>query len=255
MRGGEVYQQTCAACHDAQLVGSATAPPLTGPDFHANWDTETVGALFDKIRQTMPGDNPGSLTPQQTADVVAFILNFNKYPSGQTELATSADPLQSVKIGPAQASAAGAPAQTAPAAAAAAASSASAPSPTAAAGATPGGAATTNGGIYTEMQSKRGADVYQQTCSACHDAQLVGSGTAPALTGADFNANWKDENVGSFFERIRQTMPGDNPGSLTPQQTADVVAFILNFNKYPAGQSELPPSADALRSIKFAPAQ
>lgn len=117
------------------------------------------------------------------------------------------------------------------------------------------GARTTNDGIYTDAQSKRGAEAYQMTCSACHDAQLVGSGTAPALTGSDFNANWKDENVGSLFERIRQTMPGDNPGSLSRQQVADIVAFILNFNKAPVGQTELASDADALKSIKIVPAQ
>jgi mono/diheme cytochrome c family protein len=114
---------------------------------------------------------------------------------------------------------------------------------------------TTNDGVFTEAQSKRGAEAYQTACAACHDAQLVGSGTAPALTGAEFNANWKDENLGSLFERIRLTMPGDNPGSLSRTQTADILAFMLNFNKYPAGQTDLASDAEALKAIKFAPAK
>src|SRR5262245_31003792 len=92
------------------------------------------------------------------------------------------------------------------------------------------GAKTTNDGVFSEAQSKRGAEAYQMACAACHDAQLVGSGTAPALTGTDFNANWKDQTVSDLFERIRLTMPGDNPGSLSRTQTADIVAFMLNFN-------------------------
>ncbi len=151
-------------------------------------------------------------------------------------------------VGAQQAGTTAPPAQTSPGATTASGTQAAAAAPTS-------GARSTNDGIYTDAQSKRGADAYQMTCSACHDAQLVGSGTAPALTGADFNANWKDENVGSLFERIRQTMPGDNPGSLNRQQVADIVAFILNFNKAPVGQSELATDADALKTIKIVPAQ
>jgi S-disulfanyl-L-cysteine oxidoreductase SoxD len=98
---------------------------------------------------------------------------------------------------------------------------------------------------------KRGSDVYQMMCAACHDAQLAGSGTAPALAGTDFSANWKDENVNSLFERIRATMPADNPGSLKRDQVADLVAFILNFNKYPLAQKDLPTDAEALKAIKI----
>jgi quinoprotein glucose dehydrogenase len=115
----------------------------------------------------------------------------------------------------------------------------------------PGAAKTTNDGVFTDAQVKRGNDVYQAQCSACHDAQLTGSGTAPALSGTDFSANWKDETVGSLFERIRATMPADNPGSLQRPQVADLIAFILNFNKYPTGPSELAADLEALKAIKI----
>jgi quinoprotein glucose dehydrogenase len=111
--------------------------------------------------------------------------------------------------------------------------------------------ATTADGVGTDAQVKRGADVYAMNCASCHDAQLAGSGTAPALAGTDFAANWKDENVGSLFERIRATMPADNPGSLKRDQVADLVAFILNFNKYPVSQKELPTEFEALKAIKI----
>jgi mono/diheme cytochrome c family protein len=110
---------------------------------------------------------------------------------------------------------------------------------------------TTNDGVFTDAQVKRGGDLYQQQCAACHDAQLTGSGTAPALAGTDFSANWKDETVGSLFERIRATMPADNPGSLARPQVSDLVAFILSFNKYPAGQTELGTDSEALKAIKI----
>ena len=110
---------------------------------------------------------------------------------------------------------------------------------------------TTNDGVGTDAQIKRGADVYATQCAACHDSQLAGSGTAPALAGTDFSANWKDETVGSLFERIRATMPADNPGSLKRDQVAELVAFILNFNKYPVGQKDLPTDLESLKAIKI----
>jgi mono/diheme cytochrome c family protein len=110
---------------------------------------------------------------------------------------------------------------------------------------------TTADGIGTDAQVKRGADVYAMQCATCHDAQLAGSGTAPALSGTDFSANWKDETVSSLFERIRATMPADNPGSLKRDQVADLIVFILNFNKYPLAAAELPPDSDALKAIKI----
>ncbi|HXD72231.1 MAG TPA: cytochrome c [Vicinamibacterales bacterium] len=110
---------------------------------------------------------------------------------------------------------------------------------------------TTNDGIGTDAQVKRGGDTYSMQCAACHDAQLAGSGTAPALAGTDFMANWKDENVGSLFERIRATMPADNPGSLKRDQVSDLIAFILNFNKFPLAQADLPTETESLKAIKI----
>ena len=111
--------------------------------------------------------------------------------------------------------------------------------------------ATTNDGIGTDAQVKRGADIYAMQCSTCHDAQLAGSGTAPPLAGTDFMANWKDENVNSLFERIRATMPADNPGSLKREQVAEIIAFVLNYNKFPLAQKDLPTEAEALKAIKI----
>ena len=111
--------------------------------------------------------------------------------------------------------------------------------------------ATTNDGIGTDAQVKRGNDLYQAQCAVCHDPQLSGSGTAPPLAGTDFMANWKDENVNSLFERIRATMPADNPGSLKRDQVADIIAFILNFNKFPLAQKDLPTESESLKAIKI----
>jgi hypothetical protein len=61
-------------------------PPLTGSAFTANWDGLTLGDLAERIRISMPLNAPGTLTRQQTADVIAFILRFNQFPTGKEEL-------------------------------------------------------------------------------------------------------------------------------------------------------------------------
>jgi hypothetical protein len=46
-------------------------------------------------------------------------------------------------------------------------------------------------------------------------------------------------------------MPQDDPGSLTPAQYADVVAYILQINGVTPGDRELPPDAAQLRSMQW----
>ena len=57
--------------------------------------------------------------------------------------------------------------------------------------------------------------------------------------------------VGELFDRVRTTMPADAPRSLSAQDTADVVAFILSSNKCPAGEKELPSEMEALGQIRI----
>ena len=97
-RGQAVYNDSCAKCHLEDLSGGATSPPLKGDDFLSGWKGKTVGALFDEVRMTMPFDSPGSLTPAQYADILAYIFSVNKYPAGDKELDKDPAPLQVIKI-------------------------------------------------------------------------------------------------------------------------------------------------------------
>ena len=73
----------------------------------------------------------------------------------------------------------------------------------------------------------------------------------PPLTGAAFMANWDSLTVGDLADRIRISMPLNNPGALSRQQNADVVAYILQFNQFPAGKEELPREVPAMKQILF----
>ena len=91
-RGKAIFNMRCALCHGERLEGAA-GPPLGGQEFLGPRDGQPLPDVFEKINATMPADAPGTLEPQQVADVVAFILQANQFPAGRTELASTAAPL------------------------------------------------------------------------------------------------------------------------------------------------------------------
>ena len=76
------------------------APALAGGTFLANWGGLTVGDLFERMRTTMPQDDPGKLSSQQYADILAFVLSGNEFPAGKTEVGTHAEMLKMIQIDP-----------------------------------------------------------------------------------------------------------------------------------------------------------
>lgn len=107
--------------------------------------------------------------------------------------------------------------------------------------------------VYTLAQAGRGESTYRATCASCHGDSLRGINDAPALTGDDFHKDFDGSAVSSLFNRVMNDMPSDNPGSLTKPQVAEVVAFVLKYNTYPAGSVDLSSEPDSLTQIKFIP--
>ena len=106
-------------------------------------------------------------------------------------------------------------------------------------------------GVYTEPQARRGEEVYAGMCANCHGTELEGMDMSPALAGGTFNSNWNELTMGDLGDRIRISMPADRPGTMTRAQIADVMAFMLQANKFPAGEHELPPEVVALKQIRI----
>jgi mono/diheme cytochrome c family protein len=106
-------------------------------------------------------------------------------------------------------------------------------------------------GAYTEEQAKRGEALYQKECKGCHGVSLAGGESSPPLTGGAFLSNWNGLTLGDLFERIRKTMPQNAPGKLNRQQNADILAFVLSANKFPAGKAELSRQTEFLKEIRF----
>ncbi len=106
-------------------------------------------------------------------------------------------------------------------------------------------------GVYTEEQAGRGKPLYNQHCASCHADTLMGGEMSPPLVGGDFLSNWDGLTLGDLFERIRTTMPQNKAGKLTREVNADITAYILSVNKFPAGKTELPHATEFLKEIRI----
>jgi mono/diheme cytochrome c family protein len=104
----------------------------------------------------------------------------------------------------------------------------------------PVAAAEVSGGnaFYTTRQATRGNGLFRDNCVSCH--------ASSEFAGSSFQRRWRNRSVGDIYEFILYSMPDDNPGGLPAQTYADIVAYMLELNDFPAGDSELPTSMDAL---------
>jgi mono/diheme cytochrome c family protein len=99
---------------------------------------------------------------------------------------------------------------------------------------------TARDGVYSDDQARRGRTLYKDKCASCHGPAL-GGGNAPPLAGPAFLAIWGGP-VADVVDKVLHTMPQDDPGKLTRPQATDVVAYMLQAGKFPAGRADL--SAD-----------
>ena len=102
---------------------------------------------------------------------------------------------------------------------------------------------TTRSGIYTSQQAKRGQDVFVGMCKSCH--------TPETHTGAAFTTKWNGKALSELYAYISEQMPKNEPASLSPEEYADVMTYVLKLNGMPAGAKELPPDADTMNTIRI----
>jgi hypothetical protein len=105
------------------------------------------------------------------------------------------------------------------------------------------GARSTLSGVYTTAQATRGEVTYSNICVSCHPFITY--------TGATFRQHWLGKTVFDLYAQVSELMPKNEPGSLSPREYADVIAFILQLNKMPPGKTELPTDAASLRRIRI----
>lgn len=104
-------------------------------------------------------------------------------------------------------------------------------------------------GVFTADQAAQGKTMFANKCATCHGAELNGGEMAPALAGSMFTSNWSGQSLGDLFTRIHTTMPANDPGSMNNAEVAQVLAYILSFNQFPAGTTPLPSDEAALGQI------
>ena len=97
---------------------------------------------------------------------------------------------------------------------------------------------TTADGIFTVGQADRGAELYDDVCSECHE-------TAD-WTESAFRSRWEDQSVFQLWYYINDRMPYDDPFSLSRQQVTDVLTYILQLNGLPTGGQELATDDDSI---------
>jgi mono/diheme cytochrome c family protein len=105
--------------------------------------------------------------------------------------------------------------------------------------------------IFTAAQAAAGGKAYAASCAACHGANLEG-GAGPALSGQNLKTLQKSTHltVSDLWEFVSLQMPMNAPGTLPKAQYAEIIAYILKFNGYPAGSKSLTPaSADASKIL------
>lgn len=100
-------------------------------------------------------------------------------------------------------------------------------------------AADTAPGVYSDSQATRGGQWFASACAACHPGQ--------ALAGPDFQLKWSGRTAFDLFDRVRNSMPLDAPGSLSRRTYTDIIAYLMRLNGLPAGTTALAPDTLVLR--------
>jgi mono/diheme cytochrome c family protein len=98
-------------------------------------------------------------------------------------------------------------------------------------------------GAYSAEQATEGETTFRNICGSCHG---IAEFNSPA-----FRRTWSGRPVFALFDQLRASMPLDNPGGLSREQYAAVIAYVLKLNQYPAGASALPVADSALKRITF----
>lgn len=102
---------------------------------------------------------------------------------------------------------------------------------------------TTMDGVYTLAQANRGRDLFAMRCQSCH--------TPMQHTGPPFRNKWFGKTLGELYTYIRREMPKNEPRSLSDQEYALALAFLLRMNGMPTGQVPLAADSAELQSIRL----
>lgn len=96
---------------------------------------------------------------------------------------------------------------------------------------------------FTDEQADRGRDVFRSQCTECHSSS--------EFSDSQFKFKWSRRHAGSLYQMIQTQMPETAPGSLTDEETVDLVSYILRMNGFEPGASELSADRAVLNGISL----
>lgn len=106
---------------------------------------------------------------------------------------------------------------------------------------------------YLAAQATAGAGLYAKSCASCHGANLDDGQFGPPLRGDTFLSHWSGKGLGELFDHALTRMPPAAPGSIAPEQMAEIMAFVLKRNNIVEGARPLPHAPAALASVVIPP--
>jgi len=228
-QGGEVFKQSCAACHTVETPG-VLPESLVGEKFIRRW--HSVADLYHRSRWMMPADAILSLEVDAYLAVTAYLLNVNGFQPGPTPLVEDDEAMKEMVLFAAE-----------PAA------SSSADDSTA--------------GFYTAAQAARGLHYFEGSCGTCHSVAppsgvilerapetgiRMGNYLLVVPLDGDRPLFYRD-NVGDLFTKNSTSMPVEYPGALNEQAYLDITAYILQGKGLPAGPNELTAGLEAMKAM------
>ena len=87
-RGEPLYNQHCAACHNAEFYVQSLNNRVNQP---ASW-------MFEEILGTMPMNAPGFLPDQHYEDIFAYILKVVGFPAGEEDLRYAGGGMNNIRL-------------------------------------------------------------------------------------------------------------------------------------------------------------
>lgn len=89
-RGEQWFRARCLECHAHQAIANG--------DFQMKWDGRTAYELFERVRSSMPENDPGSLSSGTYTAIIAYLLKLNGMPVGATPLSSDSAALAEVRL-------------------------------------------------------------------------------------------------------------------------------------------------------------
>lgn len=212
--GRAVYEENCAACHQPNGEGIP-------PNFPALDGNEKLADHALIVIQVRAGKEAMPAFPQLTVEEVGAVASYvrsawsNNY--GPVSTAEAAEVLEGVEVREAERS--------------------------------------IWDGVYTTAQADSARLYYLGACAPCHGRRMNGApdeadmSPGPPLAGVAFRRAWDGRTLGALFEYMRTTMPVRNPGQLSDQRYADIIAYMLDYDGVPAGDQKLGPDMNVLTDI------